>query len=117
MVVLEAAVITAGGVAAYKGGKAAAEATAKSVKSKMKLSGQEKERKETFTTRKQERKERFSQINAYRTSLKDVDGNKGGGVTIPSFNWKSDSSKSASKAPHASRSHSAQSSSSSWWGK
>ena len=98
MVVLEAAAITAGGVAAYKGGKAATMATAKSIKTKLKLSGQEKERKETYVNRKQERKERFSKVNEYRNSLRDVNNNSGrssgGGVSVPSFNWKSDKSKS-----------------------
>ena len=98
MVVLEAAAITAGGVAAYKGGKAATMATAKSIKTKLKLSGQEKERKETYDNRKQERKERFSKVNEYRNSLRDVNNSSGrgsgGGVSVPSFNWKSDKSKS-----------------------
>ena len=96
MVVLEAAAITAGGVAAYKGGKAATMATAKSIKTKLKLSGQEKERKETYDNRKQERKERFSKVNEYRNSIRDVNSGRssGGGVSVPSFNWKSDKSKS-----------------------
>ena len=98
MVVLEAAAITAGGVAAYKGGKAATMATAKSIKTKLKLNGQEKERKETYDNRKQERKERFSKVNEYRNSLRDVNNSSergsGGRVSVPSFNWKSDKSKS-----------------------
>ena len=65
MVVLEAAAITAGGLAAYKGGKAATMATAKSIKTKLKLGKQENERKETYTSRKTERKERFSKVNEY----------------------------------------------------
>lgn len=91
MVVLEAAAITAGGVAAYKGGKAAASATVKSVKKNMKLSKAEKERKDTFNSRKEERKDRFSKINAYRSSLRDVNGNLMGnkreGAPMSSFNW------------------------------
>ena len=96
MVVLEAAAITAGGVAAYKGGKAAVTASAKSIKTKLKLSNQEKDRKETLDSRKQDRKERFSQISAYRNSVKDVNGGKSSGVNAPSFNWKSDKSKTSS---------------------
>mmetsp|Transcript_3757 Transcript_3757/g.9586 ORF Transcript_3757/g.9586 Transcript_3757/m.9586 type:complete len:116 (-) Transcript_3757:698-1045(-) len=115
MVILEAAAITAGGVAAYKGGKAAAVATAKNVKTKLKLSNQEKERKETSDSRKQERKERFSKINEYRNSLKDVNGNKKGGVAVPSFNWKSDNSKSSSSA--SSSAYSPKPSSGNWWEK
>ena len=126
MVILEAAAITAGGVAAYKGGKAAATATAKSVKTKLKLSNQEKERTETYNNRKQERKERFSQINQYRNSLRDVNGGKrGGGVPVPSFNWKSDkpkssggSSRTASTSRTTSRTYSTKSSSGNgWWEK
>ena len=100
MVVLEAAAITAGGVAAYKGGKAATMATAKSIKTKLKLGSQEKERKETYTSRKTERKERFSKVNEYRNSLKNVNDSRegGGGVPVPSFNWKSDKSKNSSSA-------------------
>ncbi|KAL7531718.1 hypothetical protein ACHAXR_007379 [Thalassiosira sp. AJA248-18] len=117
MVVLEAAAITAGGVAAYKGGKAAATATAKSVKTKLKLSNQEKDRKETYDSRKQERKERFSKINDYRTSLKDVNGsNKRGGGLVPNFNWKQDKSSSTSRTA-SSATYSTQSSSGSWWEK
>ncbi len=126
MVILEAAAITAGGVAAYKGGKAAATATAKSVKTKLKLSNQEKERTETANNRKQERKERFSQINQYRNSLRDVNGGnkRGGGMPVPSFNWKSDkaksggSSRTASTRTTSSRTYSTKSSSgNSWWEK
>jgi len=100
MVVLEAAAITAGGVAAYKGGKAATMATAKSIKTKLKLGKQENERKESFTSRKTERKERFSKVNEYRNSLKNVNNSResGGGVPVPSFNWKSDKSKNSSSA-------------------
>ena len=86
MVILEAAAITAGGIAAFKGGKAAVKETTKKVKTKLKLSNQEKDRKETYDSRKQERKERFSQINQYRDSFKKADS-KSEGVTLPSFNW------------------------------
>ena len=72
MVVLEAAAITAGGIAAYKGGKAAVTETSKMIKTKIKLSNQEKERQEQFESRKKERKERFSKVNEYRNSMKDV---------------------------------------------
>lgn len=85
MVVLEAAAITAGSIAAYKGGKAAVTESAKKLKTKMKLSNQEKDRKETFNSRKTERSERFAQINQYRESMKDMH-NKESGV-LPSFNW------------------------------
>lgn len=85
MVVLEAAAITAGSIAAYKGGKAAVTESAKKIKTKMKLSNQEKDRKETFNSRKTERSERFAQINQYRESMKDMH-NKESGV-LPSFNW------------------------------
>ena len=108
MVVLEAAAITAGGVAAYKGGKAAVTASAKSIKTKMKLSNQEKERKETYDSRKEERKERFASVNQYRNSRKDVK------APVPSFNWKkSDKPKSTSSATN----YSTKSSSGSWWEK
>jgi len=131
MVVLEAAAITAGGVAAYKGGKAATMATAKSIKTKLKLGKQENERKETFTSRKTERKERFSKVNEYRNSLKNVNNSRegGGGVPVPSFNWKSDKSKNSSSASSFSstnrgansstysKSGSSRSNSSNWWDK
>ncbi|KAL3791261.1 hypothetical protein HJC23_000878 [Cyclotella cryptica] len=71
MVVVEAAAITAGGIAAYKGGKAAATATVKTIKTKMKLSSQEKARTDQFNSRKEDRAERFAKINQYRESLKD----------------------------------------------
>ena len=120
MVVLEAAAITAGGIAAYKGGKAAVTATTKNIKTKLKLSNQEKERKGVVDSRKQERKERFSQINEYRKSLKDVNGkNKGGGVAaaVPSFNWKSDKSKSSTSTSRSSSAYTTKSSSGNWWDK
>ena len=118
MVVLEAAAITAGGVAAYKGGKAAVSATAKKIKTSTKLKSQEKDRKETYDSRKQERKERFAQINQYRNSVKDVNGKKEG-MAMPSFNWKSEKPKSSSAgAASTSRSNASKSSSgSNWWEK
>jgi hypothetical protein len=84
MVVIEAAAITAGGIAAYKGGKAAATATVKTIKTKMKLSSQEKARTDQFNSRKEERAERFAKINQYRESLKDT--NKREDV-LSSFEW------------------------------
>ncbi|KAL7487552.1 hypothetical protein ACHAW6_013147 [Cyclotella cf. meneghiniana] len=84
MVVIEAAAITAGGIAAYKGGKAAATATVKTIKTKMKLSSQEKARTDQFNSRKEERAERFAKINQYRESLKDA--NKREDV-LSSFEW------------------------------
>jgi len=84
MVVLEAAAITAGGIAAYQGGKAAATATAKSIKTKIHSHKQEKSRTEQFNSRKEERAERFAKINQYRESMKDV--NKREGV-LKSFKW------------------------------
>ena len=133
MVVLEAAAITAGGVAAYKGGKAATMATVKSIKTKLKLGKQENERKETFTSRKTERKERFSKVNEYRNSLKNVNNSRegGGGVPVPSFNWKSDKSKNSTSASSFSsninrgardsstysKSGSSRNNSSNWWDK
>ena len=71
MVVIEAAAITAGSIAAYKGGKAAATATAKSIKTKIHSHKQEKARTDTFNSRKEERSERFVKINQYRESMKD----------------------------------------------
>lgn len=84
MVVIEAAAITAGSIAAYKGGKAAATATAKSIKTKIHSHKQEKARTKTFNSRKEERSERFAKINQYRESMKDV--NKREGV-LKSFQW------------------------------
>jgi hypothetical protein len=84
MVVLEAAAITAGGIAAYKGGKAAATSTVKTIKTKLKLSSQEKARTDQFISRKEERAERFAKVNQYRESLKD--GNKREDV-LSSFEW------------------------------
>lgn len=117
MVVLEAAAITAGGIAAYKGGKAAITSTAKTVKTKMKLSGQEKERKEIHDSRKQERKERFSKVNEYRTSLKNLDGNRKEGVTLPSFNWQPEGAKKSARGAASSKSYSSRSSSTRSWAK
>ena len=129
MVVLEAAAITAGGVAAYKGGKAATMATAKSIKTKLKLGSQEKERKETFSSRKTERKERFSKVNEYRNSLKNVNNSREGGIPVPSFNWKTDKTKNSNSASSFSstnreansstysKSGSSRSNSSNWWDK
>jgi hypothetical protein len=94
MVVVEAAAITACGVAAYKGGKEATIATIKSVKMKLRLSTKEQSNKETYEQRKQERKERFAKVNEYRNSIttkNDKNGGVGGGLA-PSFDWKSDGS-------------------------
>ena len=117
MVVLEAAAITAGGVAAYKGGKAAATSTAKSIKTKLKLSNQEKDRKEIMSSRKEERRERFAKVNEYRTSMRDVNGGSERGPLAPSFNWKKDTKQTSSSrmatssaATRASRSATASSS-------
>lgn len=128
MVVLEAAAITAGGVAAFKGGKAASLATAKNIKAKLKLKEYEKDRKETIDSRKTERKERFAQINEYRNSIKSRGGSSSGsgGISVPSFNWKSknsdiaakySSSKSTSNANSTKSSSSGSSSSNNWWDK
>lgn len=84
MVVIEAAAITAGSIAAYKGGKAAVTASAKSIKTKIHSHKQEKSRTETFNSRKEERAERFAKINQYRESMQDV--NKREGV-LKSFQW------------------------------
>ena len=94
MVVIEAAAITAGSIAAYKGGKAAATATAKSIKTKMHSHKQEKARTETFNSRKEERSERFAKINQYRESMKDV--NKREGV-LKSFKWGSKNEEGSSR--------------------
>ena len=101
MVILEAAAITAGGVAAFKGGKAASIATAKNIKGKLKMKEHEKNRNETIVDRKTERKERFAQINEYRNSIKSRGGSSsgGGGISVPSFNWKSKNSDIAAKYP------------------
>ena len=120
MVVLEAAAITAGGVAAYHGGKKAATATAKNIKQKLKLNKEEKDRKETFDTRKKERSERFANINSYRESVSKSS-------RVPNFNWgsnnkgagddakarhnhRSTASSSSTNTAHASSTHSAK-----WW--
>ena len=103
MVVLEAAAITAGGVAEFKGGKAASIATAKNIKGKLKMKEHEKNRNETIVDRKTERKERFAQINEYRNSIKSRGGSSSsggsGGISVPSFNWKSKNSDIAAKYP------------------
>ena len=72
MVVLEAAAITAGGVAAYQGGKKAATESAKKIRQKLKLNKEENERRQTFVDRKKERSERFANINQYRESVIQV---------------------------------------------
>lgn len=84
MVVIEAAAITAGSIAAYQGGKAAASATAKSIKTKMHSHKQEKARNETFTSRKTERSERFARVNQYRESVKDASTRE---KVIKNFQW------------------------------
>ncbi len=115
MVVLEAAAITAGGVAAYHGGKKAATESAKKIRSKMKLSREEKDRKETFDSRKKERSERFANINQYRQSVSQSMKSKS---TIPSFNWGKNNKADDAKTRHSARdvsntnAHSAK-----WWEK
>ena len=126
MVVLEAAAITAGSVAAFKGGKAAVTATAKTVKSKLSLSNREKARKEVIDSRKEERAERFSKVNEYRDSLRDANGGKVVGVLPGGFNWKSDGGSrggtssrpsSAAAARTTTTTRSKESLSRSWWEK
>lgn len=94
MVVIEAAAITAGSIAAYKGGKAAATVTAKSIKTKIHSHKQEKSRTDQFNSRKEERAERFSKINQYRESMKDV--NKRESV-LKNFQWGSKAEGGSSK--------------------
>ena len=117
MVVLEAAAITAGGVAAYHGGKKAATESAKKIRSKMKLSKEEKDRKETFDSRKKERSERFANINQYRQSVSQSVKNKS---TMPSFNWGKNKADDA-KARHSGRATTSSATSSAnsakWWEK
>ena len=119
MVVLEAAAITAGGVAAYHGGKKAATATAKNIKQKLKLNKEEKDRKETFDTRKKERSERFANINSYRESVSNSsrvpnfnwgNNNKGADVVKARHNNRSTASSSSTNTARASSTHSAK-----WW--
>jgi hypothetical protein len=128
MVVLEAAAITAGSVAAFKGGKAAVTATAKTVKSKLSLSNREKARKEVIDSRKEERAERFSKVNQYRDSLRDANGGKVGGGLPGGVRWKSDggsrgctssrpSSAASATAARTTTKGSKESFSRSWWGK
>ena len=101
MVVLASAAITAGGVAAYHGGKKAATESAKTIKHKMKLSKDEKDRKETFDSRKKERSERFANINQYRTSVSESVKSKS---AMPSFNWGKNKAANDAKARHSTRS-------------
>ena len=125
MVVLEAAAITAGSVAAFKGGQAAVTATAKTVKSKLSLSNREKARKEVIDSRKEERAERFSKVNEYRDSLRDANGGKVGEGLPGGFNWKSDggsrggtsSRPSSAAAARTTTTRSKESLSRSWWEK
>ena len=102
MVVVEAAAITACGVAAYKGGKEATIATIKSVKAKLKLTTKEQTNREVCEQRKKERRERFAKVNEYRNSItarKDDNGGRGGESGFrPSFNWKSDSGSDPKKS-------------------
>ena len=113
MVVLEAAAITAGGVAAYQGGKKAATESAKKIKHKLKLNKEENDRRQTFVERKKERSERFANINQYRESVsKSVKIN----TTMPKFNW--GKNKADAKARHSSRtSTSSNAHSLKWWEK
>jgi hypothetical protein len=125
MVILEAAAITAGSVAAFKGGKAAVTATAKTLKSKLSLSNRDKARKEVIDSRKEERAERFSKVNEYRDSLRDANGGKVGGLLPGGFNWKSDggsrgdtsSRPSSAAAARTTTMRSKESLSRSWWDK
>jgi hypothetical protein len=114
MVVLEAAAITAGGVAAYHGGKKAITESAKKIKHKMKLSKEEKDRKETFDSRKKERNERFASIKQYRESVSQSVKNKS---TMPKFDWGSNKAADDAKARHNTRSTttSANTHSAKWW--
>jgi hypothetical protein len=116
MVVLEAAAITAGGVAAYHGGKKAAVESAKKIKHKMKLSKEEKDRKETFDSRKKERSERFANINKYRQDVSQSVKNKS---TMPKFNWGNNKAADDAKSRHSARSTttSASAHSAKWWEK
>ncbi|KAL3809113.1 hypothetical protein ACHAXA_003022 [Cyclostephanos tholiformis] len=88
MVVLEAAAITAGSVAAYKGGKAAVAATAKTIKSKLSLNQRERTRDKIYQSRKEERTERFAKVNEYRESVTGKIGGEGGSTTAGGFSWK-----------------------------
>ena len=67
-----------------QGGKAAASATAKSIKTKMHSHKQEKARNETFTSRKTERSERFAKVNQYRESVKDASTRE---KAMKNFQW------------------------------
>ena len=87
MVVIEAAPITAGSIAPYKGGKPAATATAKSIKTKLHSHKQEKARNETFASRKSERSERFAKVNQYRESMRDVNDASKREKVIKNFQW------------------------------
>jgi hypothetical protein len=89
MVILEAAAITAGSVAAYKGGKAAIIATAKTVKSRLSLSSKERTRDEICQSRKEERAERFAKVNEYRESVTRRGGGGGGACETSGggFRW------------------------------
>ena len=107
MVVIEAAAITAGSIAAYKGGKAAATATAKSIKTKIHSHKQEKARTETFNSRKEERSERFAKINQYRESMKD---RKKRESVLKNFQWGSKSEGDSNRGVGSARSNSTRSS-------
>ena len=67
-------------IVAVAADKKAATATAKNIKQKLKLNKEEKDRKETFDTRKKERSERFANINSYRESVSKSS-------RVPNFNW------------------------------
>lgn len=118
MVVLEAAAITAGGVAAYHGGKKAVTESAKRIKHSMKLSKEEKDRKETFDSRKKERSERFANINQYRQKVSQSFKSDS---TVPKFNWGGNKAADDANARHNVRSTSTSttgsSSSAKWWEK
>mmetsp|Transcript_29530 Transcript_29530/g.46374 ORF Transcript_29530/g.46374 Transcript_29530/m.46374 type:complete len:119 (+) Transcript_29530:40-396(+) len=118
MVILTAAAITAGGVAAYHGGKKAATESTKKIKRTMKLSKEEKDRKESFDSRKKERSERFANINQYRQGVNQSMKSKS---TMPSFNFGKNKEANDAKARHSSRSvttsATASAHSAKWWEK
>mmetsp|Transcript_20232 Transcript_20232/g.47552 ORF Transcript_20232/g.47552 Transcript_20232/m.47552 type:complete len:116 (+) Transcript_20232:414-761(+) len=113
MVVIEAAAITAGSVAAYHGGKKAVSESAKKFRRMTSFKEKKKDRDDVIASRKEQRRERMADVNKYRESFKRSMSSRTEGATLPQFNWKKDASNARSNSSYSGRSSSA--SSQKWW--
>ena len=113
MVVIEAAAITAGSVAAYHGGKKAISESVKKIRRQTSYKEKKKDRDDVIASRKEQRRERMADVNKYRESFRRSMSNRKEGATLPQFNWKKKDSKRSSSTSGRSSSVSSQN----WWEK